>query len=258
MYELKEDERWIKGLEGRYFVNTKSEIWSNVGKILKKMAGGVIYDKKRNQSTYRVFLSTHADGVTQTLYFHRCVAEAFIPNPEGKKTVNHINGNKQDNRIENLEWATHQEQTIHAYEKLKRKPHKTHIKMSSEPYRTDVVDAYIKYGTLIEPESAISRYTTKEDFIRNGVPYELAELPRKGKQSYLDRWVNLLVIGCCLDNAKSLSVTSKLTGLNESTVSRARSGERLVKELELYHRYKCDPDYIDKHIYKISLCYNSK
>ncbi len=54
------------------------------------------------------------DGRTKLVYIHRVVAQTYITNPDNKPMVNHIDGVKTNNRVENLEWVTGQENHDHA------------------------------------------------------------------------------------------------------------------------------------------------
>ncbi len=71
---------------------------------------------------YRVCL----DG--KCLRLHILVAKAFLPNPDNKPTVNHIRGNKKDNRASQLEWATYSEQQYHVWQTGLRKRRKRYAK----------------------------------------------------------------------------------------------------------------------------------
>ena len=81
----------------------------------KKLIKGRIRKLFIGNSGYYYFMFNH-NGISKHLQVHRLVAKAFIPNPNNKLQVNHVNANKLDNRVENLEWCTPSENMKHAYD----------------------------------------------------------------------------------------------------------------------------------------------
>lgn len=68
---------------------------------------------KQNLSSGYPIVTLSFNGLRKSVRVHRLVAEAFLPNPTNKRTINHIDENKINNRIENLEWATDKENANH-------------------------------------------------------------------------------------------------------------------------------------------------
>lgn len=87
----------IKNYEGLYAITEDGQVWSYKNKIfLKPFDNGKGYLK----------VDLCKDGKEQFWYIHRLVAEAYIPNPNNYETVDHINNNSKDNRVDNLQWMT--------------------------------------------------------------------------------------------------------------------------------------------------------
>ena len=95
------EEIWvdIKEYEGLYQISNMGRVRNSKNKIKKSRV---------TKSGY-VIIDLNKDKHPQTFYVHRLVAEAFIPNPDNKLYVDHIDTNKENNNVNNLRWATAKE-----------------------------------------------------------------------------------------------------------------------------------------------------
>lgn len=97
--------------------------------VVTSRFGRAIKHQLSKNGYVRVELWRNGEGKKYLL--HRLLAKAFVPNPDGKPTVNHIDGDKANNTITNLEWATRSENQKHAYQAGLRKGYRKPMPISA-------------------------------------------------------------------------------------------------------------------------------
>jgi len=146
--------RPIVGFNGKYLV-------SNTGQVKSTIRGNIFKNQVQQPGYCRIVL--YLDKKPYTSQVHRLVAQAFISNPENKKEVNHKNGCKTDNRVENLEWCTASENQKHAYKYLGRIP-QTGEKCGHAKFTNNQV-------ALIRKEHAPGNFSIKDLCLKYPISY---------------------------------------------------------------------------------------
>ena len=113
--KLTKSEKYLSSIQWKPIIidgkETNYEV-SNIG-FVRNITYNRLLEGSHDSRGYKI-VSIYIGKKLHSKKVHRLVAQAFIPNPENKPTVNHKDGNKNNNAVSNLEWATHQENIDHA------------------------------------------------------------------------------------------------------------------------------------------------
>ena len=130
----------VVGYEDRYQVSNIGRVRSKEFRVLYRYDKRITFRKAKlrtlcltDHGYYAVILNDPRKGNPKRFHVHRLVAMAFIPNPDNKPNIDHINTIRTDNRVENLRWCTQSENnlnpiTLGRMRNVKRKPHSDETK----------------------------------------------------------------------------------------------------------------------------------
>lgn len=176
------EEIWkdIVGYEGLYQVSNKGRIKSKARKGNWKETILKLSETKDHYS----IVTLSKKGIEKTKRVNRLVAEAFISNPQNKPQVNHIDGNKENNCVDNLEWVTNRENIIHAYK---------HKLMTAE-ISTMSLGSYSKRGEENPKSKRVYQFDINGNFIASYGSVREAARRTKIHSNNISR--------CCLNKSK--------------------------------------------------------
>lgn len=173
---MKEEWKDIVGYEGLYQISNLGRVKAlhyHRGKSVGKKCLSPRFPKDRYP-----YVGLCKDNHVKHAYIHRLVAEYFVPNPDGKPQVNHKDGNKSNNKAENLEWVTPRENTLHARNVLKKK-----------------TTARFKYN-LNKSSRKVAQFYVDE----NGTEYKLAVYANANAAALINKLQATSIRECCAGN----------------------------------------------------------
>ena len=176
---------------------------SNFGRVRNKKTGNYLTQKIGRDGHYlSVYLCSNGKENTQTV--HRLVAKAFIPNPEKKQQVNHIDGNKLNNKVNNLEWCTPKENNIHAIKTGLNHPGAYQKKSVKIVETGEIFDGVVECAKAIDADfrNVYRSLSTNGRTAVNGLHCEYAETTQKRKPFLYPHQkdaVNKMFNGCVLN-----------------------------------------------------------
>lgn len=178
------EEVWkdVVGYEGLYQISNLGRIISVARSYIDRT--GIKYNKKSNFMNYGIAnngyysVMIRRNGTAKLSLVHRLLAIAFIPNPNNYSCINHIDGNKLNNSISNLEWCTYSKNNTHAYTVGLKTPCWTGIIGKNHPqskpiYQLDDNGIIINYF-----------YCTKDAHRQLGFSYKAISNCLRGKQKH--------------------------------------------------------------------------
>ncbi|MGL4572738.1 MAG: HNH endonuclease [Clostridium sp.] len=263
---LVEEWKYIEGFEDRYKISNTGKVFSSYcNKEMKSFATGKGYLNRENNGGYKsIILYSKVLHKGKNFKIHRLVAQHFIDNPKNLPQVNHIDGNKHNNNVDNLEWCTNSQNQIHAYKNgLSGKnpptpPSKLYLNSCNKTCRPVVCfDVGYKYLNLYpsidnchrEKGGNISKCCTYYSFNSKGYKFRyLKECILKDKI--------ILISGKTASGKNKVLEELKLRGFNQILTSTTRpkrddneEGYNFISEEELNKQAKND-QFIDLKEYK--------
>ena len=218
--------------EGSMYKRVKLTCIPNLSVEYEIDTNGIIYGKGRWGNNCRplaqndngkgylnVQLATGSHATRKKHYVHRLVALQFIPNEEGKPTVNHKDGNRYNNKVSNLEWATKEEQEYHKKYVLNSTNGCTVYCKNRENDEIYKFNSILDCSKFTKNDEAKIRYALKHSGYTNGWWYSLtnkfinhAEIPRFHKRMY---YAKNIETGKCIEFRTSKEIKEYFGGLGQ-------------------------------------------